>query len=111
MTPSCPRPVLQAGAEIGFDHLFIGAHILGGAGRQHGALGHHDDRIAQPRNEIHVMFNHAECVSALAVQAQNGIADGSEKGPVDAGPDLVEKHDLGIDHHRPAKLEELLLPA
>jgi hypothetical protein len=71
----------------------------------------HDDRVAELADEIHVVFDHAEGVAAILVQPQDRVADGVQKRPVHAGADLVEEDDLGVDHHRAAKFQQLLLPA
>ena len=57
------------------------------------------------------MLNHTEGIAPLAVEAQNGIADCVQQRAVDAGPDLIKKDDLGIDHHRAAKFKQFFLPA
>jgi hypothetical protein len=63
------------------------------------------------RDEIHVVFDHAEGVAALFVEPQDRVTDRIEQRPVHAGADLIEKHDLCIHHHGAAKLEQLLLAA
>ena len=62
-------------------------------------------------DEVHVVLDEAEGVAALAVELEDGVADGAEERAVDAGADLVEEDDLGVDHHGAAELEELLLAA
>ena len=77
------------------------------------ALGHDDDRVvhAEAADEVHVVLDEAEGVAALAVELEDGVADGAEERAVDAGADLVEEDDLRVDHHGAAELEELLLAA
>jgi hypothetical protein len=62
-------------------------------------------------DEIHVVFDHAEGVAALLVEPQDRVADGVQKRAVHARADLVEEHDLGVDHHGAAQFQQLLLPA
>ena len=91
--------------------MFVGFHLVGRTLAQHPALGHDDDRIAEPRDEIHVVLDHAECVAALLVEPHDGVAQRVEQRTVDAGADLVEEHDLGVDHHGAAEFEQFLLAA
>ena len=69
------------------------------------------DRIAQAADEIHIVLDHAKGISALPVQAFYRITDGLQQGSIDPGSDLVEEHDLGVDHHGAAELEQFFLPA
>ncbi len=75
------------------------------------AFGHDNHRIAKIGNEIHVMFDHAECITALLVEAPDCAADGFEQGTVYTCADFIEKHDLGIDHHGAAKFQQFFLSA
>ncbi|MPL73685.1 hypothetical protein SDC9_19491 [bioreactor metagenome] len=101
--------VLEPAPEIGLDHRLVLHDGVGRALGQNLALGHHDHRIAEPADEIHVVLDHAEGIAALLVQPHDGVADGVQKRAVHAGADLVEEDDLRLDHHRAAKFQEFLL--
>ena len=77
----------------------------------HRALHHHDHRVAEPGDELHVVLDHAEGIAALQVQPQDGLGNPAQQGAVDAGADLVQQHDAGIGHHRAAEFQQLLLAA
>ena len=77
---------------------------------QHLALGHTDHRVTKPANEIHVVFDDHKCIAALLVQADNRVADGIEQGAVHTCANLVEEHDLGVNHHGAPQLQQLFLP-
>ena len=106
MAGPSPRP-----GRDRLDHGFVGHDPAGGALGQHRALHHHDHRVAEPGDELHVVLDHAEGIAALAVEPPNRVADDAQERAVDAGADLVQQHDAGIDHHRAAKLQQLLLAA
>ena len=57
------------------------------------------------------MFDDEEGVAELPVHALDVAGEVLEQRPVDAGGDLVEQHRLGVDHHRAAEFEQLLLAA
>jgi hypothetical protein len=88
-----------------------------GADLGHGAFGddapggHHDHRIAQLADEIHVVLDDEEGVAELAVHALDVLGQALEQRTIDASGDLVEEHRPGVDHHGAAELEKLLLPA
>ncbi|ORE91538.1 membrane associated protein [Stappia sp. 22II-S9-Z10] len=103
--------MLGAGAEIGLDHRFVLHDLVGRALGQNRALGHHDDRVAETADEVHVVLDDAEGVAALGLKALDDLADRGEKRAVHACADFVEEDDLGVHHHRAAELQELLLAA
>ena len=47
----------------------------------------------------------------LLVELDDCVADFAQQGAIDAGTDLVQENDLGVDHHRTPQLEQFLLPA
>ena len=57
------------------------------------------------------MLDDAESVAALGVQALDHLDDLVHQRRVDAGAGLVQQHQLRVGHHRPAQLQQLLLPA
>jgi hypothetical protein len=70
----------------------------------------HDHRIAEPADEIHVVFDHAEGVAALLVEALDRVTDGlAACGSRRRRP--RRENDLRVDHHGAPKFEELLLAA
>src|SRR6056297_1255187 len=81
--------VLEARPEIGLDHRLVGLHLLDRALGEHAARSHHDHRIAEPGDEIHVVLDDAEGVSALAVETDDRVGDGVEKRAVHPRPDFV----------------------
>src|SRR5690606_22419355 len=105
------RAVPESGTEIGFYDVFVHLHLLGRSLREHLALRHHDDGVAETTDEIHVMLYHAECVAAFPVEPQDGFAERVEKRAVDASADLVEEDDPRLDHHCTAEFQKLLLAA
>lgn len=82
---------------------------LGRTGRHHLALGHHDDRITEHFDELHVVFDHAKCIAALDVEAFDCIGNGIKQRAVHTRTHLIQKHDFGVNHHGATKLEELFL--
>ena len=75
------------------------------------ALRHHDHRVAEPADQVHVVLDDEEGVAELAVHALDIGGEVLQQRAVDAGRHLVEQHHLGIDHHGAAELEQLLLAA
>ncbi len=57
------------------------------------------------------MLDDEEGVAELLVHALDIGRQILQQRAVDAGRHLVEQHDLGIDHHGAAELEQLLLAA
>ena len=81
----CQNLVFQTGAQIGFNHPLVVLDLINCAFGQNLAFSHHDHRVTKLSYKIHVMFDHAECIAALFVQAHNRIANGIEQRAVNPG--------------------------
>ena len=98
-------------AHVGLLHRRIGGELGERALGQVAALGHHDHRVAEPRDHVHVMLDQQEghAVADAARAGASPISRGQRR--VDAGDRLVEQDQLRLGHQRAADLQQLLLPA
>ena len=72
------------------------------------ALCEHDDRVAEPHDEVHVVLDDEEGQSAR-VQRADALLDLLDEHRIDAGRRLVQQHELRFGHQHRCELEELLL--
>ena len=68
----------------------------------------HDDRIAQPHDEIHVVLDEQERQPAR-VQLPDALLDLLDEQWIDAGGRLVEEYEPRVGHQHGRELEQLLL--
>src|SRR4026208_2062956 len=78
-------------AEVGVEHLLVGADLGRRADRHHRAFDPHHDAMAQVHHEVHVVLDHDEGTLARGVELLEQRADAADQAGVDAGAGLVEQ--------------------
>ncbi len=95
-------------AEVGADHLGIGAHLLGRAGGDHLAEVEHHHPVGEVHHHAHVVLDQRDGEPPLVAEVEDEAGHVLLLLGVHARHRLVEQEQLGVERQRAAELDALL---
>src|SRR5450755_3657610 len=105
------RPATSGSADkVCLHDLAAGPQLPHGALREHGALGHHDHRIAELVHDGQLVLDH-EDGHAVVAQGHQLVADPAGQVRVHAGHRLVKQQHRWLGHQRAHDLDQPALAA